>query len=71
MPNELKVLAFAIPLTHGMDLARHFIVGSNTIWSVEIEFGALIVFLILLTLVARFSVSYVERKAKVEGLSLA
>lgn len=71
MPNELKVLAFAIPLTHGMDLARHFIVGSNTIWSVEIEFGALIVSLILLTLVARFSVSYVERKAKVEGLSLA
>ncbi|MBO3763040.1 MAG: ABC transporter permease [Candidatus Brockarchaeota archaeon] len=71
MPKELKALAFVIPLTHGMDLTRHFVIGSNTIWSIEVEFSALVIFLILLTLVAKFSVSYVEKKAKIEGLSLA
>jgi len=71
MPNELRLFSFMIPLTHGMDLARHFLIGTKTVWPIELELFALFLSLILLTIVARFSVSYVEKKAKVEGLSLA
>jgi len=71
MPNELKVLSSAIPLTHGIDLVRHFLIGSTTIWSVELEIGALVFFLIAFTILAKLAVAYVERKAKTVGLSLA
>lgn len=71
MPNELKMIAFVIPLTHGMDLSRHFIMGTNTIWSVGLELGALAIFLVAFTAISIFLVSYVEKKAKGEGLSLA
>jgi len=71
MPEPIKALAFVIPLTHGIDLARHFILGTSTIWPVEVELGALVTLLIVLGALAKFSISYLERKAKVEGLSLA
>jgi ABC-2 type transport system permease protein len=71
MPNEFKLLAFCIPLTHGIDLARHAIMDTSTIWPVEIEIGALMLFLALFTLIARLVVARVEGKAKREGLSLA
>lgn len=71
MPDPIKVLAFVIPMTHGIDLARHFILGTSTVWPVEVEFGALVLLLMVLSALARFSTSYLERKAKIEGLSLA
>lgn len=71
MPNELKILAFCIPITHGIDLARHAIMGSSTVWPVEVEIGALTLFLALYTLLARFAVTRVEGKAKRGGLALA
>jgi hypothetical protein len=36
-----------------------------------VEFGALVLLLMVLSALARFSTSYLERKAKIEGLSLA
>jgi len=71
MPDELKMVSFTIPLTHGIDLARHFLIGSNVVWSVEVELAALLFFLVLFTALAKASVSYVEKKAKTQGLSLA
>ncbi len=71
MPEPLKMLAFLIPMTHGIDLARHFIMGSNTIWPVEVEFGMLIIMLVVFGLLARVATSFLERKAKREGLALA
>jgi len=71
MPDSIKALAFVIPLTHGIDLARHFILGTNTIWPVEMELGALVALLLIFGILAKFSTSYLERKAKREGLSLA
>jgi len=71
LPEPIKALAFVIPFTHGIDLARHFILGTNTIWPVEVELGALVVLLIVLSALAKLSTSYLERKAKREGLSMA
>jgi len=71
MPDAFKGLAFVIPLTEGMDLTRHFLIGSNTVWPVELEFGALLFFFTVFAVLARFAVSYVENRAKKEGLSVA
>jgi ABC-2 type transport system permease protein len=71
LPGALQVLSFVIPLTHGIDLTRHFLMGTKTVWPVEIELGALIFFLVSLGLLAKLTVAYVERKAKKEGLSMA
>ena len=71
MPEAFKSVAFVIPLTQGMDLTRHFLIGSNTVWPVELELGALVFFFVAFAVLARFAVSYVENKAKTEGLSVA
>jgi len=71
LPEPMKALAYVIPFTHGMDLARHFILGTTTIWPVEVELGALVALLIVLSALAKLTTSYLERKAKREGLSLA
>jgi len=71
LPEPMQALAFVIPFTHGIDLARHFILGTSTIWPVEVELGALVALLVVLSILAKFSTSYLERKAKREGLSLA
>jgi ABC-type uncharacterized transport system permease subunit len=71
MPEPVKVLAFILPMTHGIDLARHFILGTSTIWPVEVELGALVALLLVFGVLAKFSTSYLERKAKREGLSMA
>lgn len=71
MPEPIKALAFVLPITHGIDLARHFILGTSTIWPVEVELGGLVVLLIVFGVLAKFATSYLERKAKREGLSMA
>jgi len=71
MPEPIKALASVIPMTHGIDLARHFILGTSTIWPVEVELGGLVALLVAFGVLAKFATSYLERRAKVEGLSLA
>ncbi|MDW8034716.1 MAG: ABC transporter permease, partial [Nitrososphaerota archaeon] len=69
MPDPLKILAFLIPLSHGIDLSRHFIMGTSTVWPVELEVIMLLVLTLLFGILAKFSTSYLERKAKKDGLS--
>jgi len=71
MPEPIKALASVIPMTHGIDLARHFILGTTTIWPVEVELGGLVTLLVAFGVLAKFATTYLERRAKVEGLSLA
>lgn len=71
MPDPLRNFAFFIPLTHGIDLSRHFIMGTNTVWPVELEFIMLLVSTIFFGAMAKFSIARLERKAKEEGLALA
>ncbi|MBO3840844.1 MAG: ABC transporter permease [Candidatus Brockarchaeota archaeon] len=71
MPDPLKIIAFLIPLTHGIDLSRHFIMGTSTVWPVEIEIGMLIAFTLGFGLLAKAAIFHLERKAKKEGLALA
>ncbi len=71
MPDPIRILAFLIPVTHGIDLSRHFILGTSTVWPVEVELGMLFVFIIGIGLLARASTLYLEKKAKKEGLALA
>jgi len=71
MPEPIKALASVIPMTHGIDLARHFILGTTTIWPIEVELGCLVALLIVFGTLAKLSTSYLERRAKIEGLSMA
>ncbi|MBO3804140.1 MAG: ABC transporter permease [Candidatus Brockarchaeota archaeon] len=71
MPEPIKALAFALPMTHGIDLSRHFILGTSTVWPVEVELAGLVILLLVFGALAKFSTAYLERKAKMEGLSLA
>jgi len=71
MPDPLRILAFLIPLTHGIDLSRHFIMGTSTVWPMEVELGMLLAFILGFGLLAKAAIFHLERKAKKEGLALA
>jgi ABC-2 type transport system permease protein len=68
LPTPLQIIGFSIPVTFGMDLLRHYIMGTFTIFNHIHEWIILIVQLALLSLIAKFVVSYLESKAKEEGL---
>lgn len=68
LPVPLQIIGFSVPVTLGMDLLRHYIMGTFTILNPMHEWVALIAQLILLSLIAKFTVSYLEGKAKEEGL---
>jgi len=68
LPTPLQIIGFSIPVTFGMDLLRHYIMGTFTIFNPIYEWIILIVQLALLSLIAKFVVSYLESKAKEEGL---
>ncbi|MBS7641520.1 MAG: ABC transporter permease [Candidatus Bathyarchaeia archaeon] len=68
LPIPLQIIGFSIPVTFGMDLLRHYIMGTFTILSPIYEWVVLIAQLALLSMIAKFTVSYLEDKAKEEGL---
>jgi len=47
MPNWMKAMAKAIPLTYSIDLIRHFLVGTPLIFNIFTDLMALFVFLII------------------------
>jgi len=68
LPVPLQIIGFSIPVTFGMDLLRHYVMGTFTIFNPMYEWIALIVQLAIFSLVAKLVVSYLEGKAKEEGL---
>jgi hypothetical protein len=68
-PTPLRLVATTLlPLTYGMDLLRHYVMGTHTILSAPYEWGALAAQLLGLGLLARWSVGWLERTARDQGL---
>lgn len=68
LPAPLQIIGFSVPVTFGMDLLRHYIMGTTTIFNPMYEWIALMVQLAILSLIAKLVVAYLEGKAKEEGL---
>lgn len=68
LPIPLQVIGQSLPMTFGMDLLRHYVMGTKSIMLVEYEWMLLLIQLIILASIARLAVLYLERQAKEQGL---
>jgi len=68
LPGPLQILGQSLPQTFGMDLLRHYVMGTKSIMPVEYEWILLFLQLVILAVIARLAVLYLEREAKEQGL---
>ena len=68
LPAPLQVAGYGLPMTFGMDLLRHYVMGTRSIMAVEYEWASLLLQLVVLALIAKLTVLRLERVAKEEGL---
>jgi len=69
LPTTLRNLGIvAFPQSFGMDLLRHYVMGTRTVLSVPQEWGILLTQFLVLGLLARVAVRRLERSAREEGL---
>lgn len=68
LPAILQLVSLGLPQTFGMDLLRHYVMGTNTVMAVEYEWVALLIQLLVLGVGARLAVRHLERIAKEQGL---
>jgi ABC-2 type transport system permease protein len=69
-PSLMQLVGFLVPSAAGMDLLRHYVLGTYTIIGVQQEWGILVAELFILTFVAKVSINYLERVAKRSNLNL-
>lgn len=69
LPAVLQVTGIvALPQTFGMDLLRHYAMGTRTLMAVPHEWAILAAQLVVFSVLARLSVRWLERTAREEGL---
>jgi len=69
LPAALRVIGiFAFPQSLGMDLLRHYLMGTHTLLEVPVEWLILLAQLVILGLLAWLAVRRLERSAREEGL---
>jgi len=68
LPVPLQMVGYGLPQTFGMDLLRYYVMGTRLIMTVEYEWVALTAQLLVLAVIAKLAVLYLERVAKEEGL---
>jgi len=68
LPIPLRLLGYCLPITFGIDLLRHYVMNTNTIMPIINEWEVLLAQLIILAIIAKITVLYLERIAKGEGL---
>jgi ABC-2 type transport system permease protein len=69
LPRVLRTIGIvALPQTFGMDLLRHYVMGTQTLLAVPYEWAILVAQFVGLGLLARLSVRRLERSAREEGL---
>jgi len=68
LPLPLQIIGQSLPQTFGMDLLRHYVMGTKPIMAIEYEWALLFVQLLALALIAKLAVLYLERVAKEQGL---
>jgi ABC-2 type transport system permease protein len=68
LPVPLQMVGYSLPVTFGIDLLRHYVMQITPIMAVEYEWAALFLQLIILSVIAKLTVMYLEKSAKEEGL---
>jgi len=68
LPLPLQIVGYCLPITFGMDLLRHYVMNTKAIMPVAYEWAALLAELIVLAIIAKLAVLYLERTAKEQGL---
>ena len=68
LPMPLQVVGYSLPITFGIDLLRHYVMQIRPIIAVEYEWAGLFLQLVILAMVAKLTVMYLEKSAKEEGL---
>lgn len=69
MPAALRAVGLTLlPQTYGMDLLRHYVMGTDTIVPAAQEWGMLVLQLVVFGALAKASVALLERSARDQGL---
>jgi len=68
LPVPLQVVGYSLPLTFGMDLMRYYVMQTRPIMPIEYEWIGLFLQLIVLGVIAKLTVLYLEKSAKEQGL---
>jgi len=68
LPIPLQIIGQSLPNTFGMDLLRYYVMGTNSIMTVEYEWALLFIQLMILAVIARLTVLHLEKTAKEQGL---
>lgn len=68
MPQPLVAASALFPLTFGIDLMRHYLLASYLVFPEQMEWLGLLVELVVLAILAKIALRYVEHSAKQEGL---
>jgi len=65
----LRVFGIGVlPQSFGMDLLRHYVMGRRTVLAAPYEWGILVAQFVVLGVLARLSVRWLERSARQQGL---
>ncbi|MBS7614798.1 ABC transporter permease [Candidatus Bathyarchaeota archaeon] len=68
LPTPLQIVGYCLPITFGMDLVRHHVMGTLPIMSVTYEWIGLVLQLIVYAIIAKLAVMYLEKSGKEQGL---
>jgi ABC-2 type transport system permease protein len=69
LPAALRMVGIVVlPMSFGMDLLRHYVMGTQTYLSVPAEWAVLAAQFLVLGLLAQYAVRRLERSAKEQGL---
>ena len=69
LPSGLRTFgALVLPQSMGMDLLRHYVMGTRTLYAVPYEWAVLALQLVAYGILARVIVRWLERTARVQGL---
>jgi ABC-2 type transport system permease protein len=69
LPTALRVFGIiALPQSFGIDLLRHYVMGTRTVMAVPFEWAVLVAQFTVLGVLARMAVRRLERGAREEGL---
>lgn len=67
LPKFLLPIALALPLTYGLDAARHYLIGTNTLFSIQTELILLGVFMVVMMWLGIKSFNSLERRVRTLG----
>ena len=67
LPKFLLPVALVLPLTYGLDAARHYLLQTQTIFSIQLELILLVVFMVVMLAIGMVTFRSLERRVRVLG----